>query len=131
MPATSASSALDTTVSKLKASADSCAYGLTDRRLKPLRTAMEQHPLCLLALPAIMELPNKVLGNDSKQKYMRWRRRADGESWFTPLSLSSPVSFAPVRALSMSLARRRDRSPAALRGKEYYSRQGGERFDRG
>eukprot|EP01043_Picozoa_sp_COSAG02_P058788 COSAG02_NODE_7376_length_3043_cov_1.606318_3_plen_143_part_01 len=63
--------ALDTAISKLKAAADTCKYGLTDRRLKPLRTAMEQHYLCRLAFPTIMELPDKVLGNDSKQKYMR------------------------------------------------------------
>ena len=74
MPATATSSAastIDTAISKLKAAANSCGYGLTDRRLKPLRTAMEQHTLCLSAFPVIMELPNKVLGNDSKQKYMR------------------------------------------------------------
>ena len=71
MSATATSSALDTAVSKLKAAANSCGYGLTDRRLKPLRIAMEQHTLCLSAFPVIMELPNKVLGNDSKQKYMR------------------------------------------------------------
>ena len=69
--ATSASSAIDTAVSKLKAAANSCDYGLTDRRLKPLRAAMEEHTLCLSAFPVIMELSNKVLGNDSKQKYMR------------------------------------------------------------
>eukprot|EP01043_Picozoa_sp_COSAG02_P072643 COSAG02_NODE_13779_length_1348_cov_4.932746_1_plen_138_part_10 len=71
MSVAATSSALDTAISNLQASADMCAYGLTDRRLKPLRAAMEQHTLCLTAFPAIMELPNKVLGNDSKQKYMR------------------------------------------------------------
>eukprot|EP01043_Picozoa_sp_COSAG02_P053903 COSAG02_NODE_6021_length_3870_cov_4.904535_5_plen_535_part_00 len=71
MPAISASSTIDTAISKLKVAADSCGYGLTDRRLKPLRIAMEQYPLCLSAFPDIMEMQNKVLGNDSKQKYMR------------------------------------------------------------
>ena len=30
-----------------------------------MESAMEQYLLCLTSLPAIMELPNKVLGNDS------------------------------------------------------------------
>ena len=50
MPTTTA---LDTAVSELKSAADSCAYGLTDRRLKPLRIAMEQYLLCLTSLPAM------------------------------------------------------------------------------
>ncbi len=69
MPATS--STLDAAISDLQAAADSCTYGLTNRRLKPLRTAMEQQPLCLDAYPAIMGMPVAKLGNDSKQKYMR------------------------------------------------------------
>ena len=67
MPATS----LDTAVSNLQASADVCEYGLTERKLKPLAAAMEQHAVCLAAFPAIMNMPSTALGNDSKQKYMR------------------------------------------------------------
>eukprot|EP01043_Picozoa_sp_COSAG02_P011052 COSAG02_NODE_401_length_23083_cov_26.955839_6_plen_394_part_00 len=62
---------IDIATRKLRCAAASCGYGLTDRRLKPLRTAMEEHTLCISAFPAIMEMQNKVLGNDSKQKYMR------------------------------------------------------------
>ena len=69
MPTTS--STLDAAISDLQAAADSCTYGLTNRRLKPLRTTMEQQPLCLDAYPAIMAMPVAKLGNDSKQKYMR------------------------------------------------------------
>ena len=69
MPATTTS--LDTAVSNLQASADTCEYGLTERKLKPLAAAMEQHALCLTALPAIMAMPSTALGNDSKQKYIK------------------------------------------------------------
>jgi hypothetical protein len=71
MSVAATASTIDTAITKLKSAADSCAYGLTDRRLKPLRIAMEQYLLCLTSLPAIMEQPIKVLGNTSKQKYMR------------------------------------------------------------
>ena len=42
MSVAATASTIDTAVSELKAAANSCAYGLTDRRLKPLRIAMEQ-----------------------------------------------------------------------------------------
>ena len=71
MSVAATASTIDTAVSELKSAADSCTYGLTDRRLKPLRAAMEQYPLCISAFPDIMNLSNKALGNDSKQKYMR------------------------------------------------------------
>ena len=63
MSATATSSALDTAITKLKAAANSCGYGLTDRRLKPLRAAMEEHTLCISAFPDIMNLSNKALYN--------------------------------------------------------------------
>ena len=53
MSATATSSSdIDSAVSNLQASADMCAYGLTDRRLKPLRTAMQRDPRVKLTVHA-------------------------------------------------------------------------------